>query len=242
MRGVSCVTVSAPVGRAYNVPAGMEKRRQPRFVVEGLTGNAMLSSPVEVLNMSLSGCALRIERRLTLGSQYVLKLELEDKSLEAGGLIVWCTLDQIKKGDGGDMTFYAAGMKFVDVLSERVQELRSFIRANSLLPEKRVGGVRFQVSAPGKVVMEAAQPYAVRVISLSGMLIETEQALAPEERHPMEISLGNGSPVRFSGRVAYCAPLRVDDRRLYRVGIEFADMTPREGARLNAYVRLLSAS
>jgi Tfp pilus assembly protein PilZ len=220
----------------------MEKRRQPRFVVEGLHGNVMFSSPVEVLNMSLSGCALRVERRLTIGLSYVLRLELEDKNLEAGGLIVWCTLDQLKKRNGEDIPSYTAGMKFVDVLSDRVQELRSFIKANSLLPEKRVGGVRFQLSAPGKVLVEMPQAYDVKVLSLAGMLIETDQALNVEEYHPMEMTLDNGNPLRFSGRIVYCTPAPADQRRCFHVGIEFVGMPDEESAQLDAFLRALPAS
>ena len=63
----------------------MEQRRAPRFVVEGIQGTMTSASQVEILNMSISGAAIRLDRNLRVGGEYSLRLELNDTVLAVKG-------------------------------------------------------------------------------------------------------------------------------------------------------------
>jgi hypothetical protein len=219
------------------------KRRQPRFVVEGLHGSLTFASEVEILNMSLSGVALRLERRLRIGAEYTLKLEIADKIVPVKGVIVWEALDERRKGQGGeDVLIYCAGMKFTDVITQRLMDLLSFIDQNKLQEEKRLGGLRFSIDAPGKALLDLPHPYHVKVISLRGMLAETDRAMQPEQRCPMEIALPDAEePMRFLGRVAYVQETAWGDDTAFQVGVEFLDMSSEDRLRLDAFIRGLAS-
>ena len=125
------------------------------------------------------------------------------------GVIVWAALDEMRKGRlGEDITVYSAGMKFTDVMTPRLAQLLEFIDLNKLIPDKRLGGVRFSIDAPGKALLDVPQPYKVKVISLRGMLIEADRRIEAESRCPMEISMEEDPPLRFDGRVAFCSRWR----------------------------------
>ena len=94
----------------------MEQRRAPRFVVEGIQGTMTSASQVEILNMSISGAAIRLDRNLRVGGEYSLRLELNDTVLAVKGLVVWSVLSEIQKGrEDETKPFYSAGMKFKDI-------------------------------------------------------------------------------------------------------------------------------
>jgi hypothetical protein len=218
-----------------------DNRRQPRFVVEGLQGKLTFSSEVEIINMSLSGVALKLDRRLNIGSEYTLKLEIEDRDVSVNGVIVWAALDEMRKGRlGEDITVYSAGMKFTNLMTPRLAQLLEFIDLNKLIPDKRLGGVRFSIDAPGKALLDVPQPYHVKVISLRGMLIEADRRIEAESRCPMEMSFDDNEPVRFEGRVAFCSQVANEGRMVWHMGIEFVEMPAADLARLDAFIQALA--
>jgi hypothetical protein len=219
------------------------RRRHPRFTVEDIHGQLTLSSKVEVLNLSLGGVAIRADRRLNIGSQYTLKLEMGDRFIAVRGLVVWAVLSGIRKVKGEDVPEYSAGLKFVDVLTDKVQGLIDFIDENRIVEEHRLAGLRFQVDAPGKAVLDADQGYRVRLISLSGMLIEAERPLDVDRVYAMRFDAPGGACVAFAGRVASCLADQPDGPsglRRFRMGVEFADMAPPDRSRLEAFVTSLT--
>jgi hypothetical protein len=220
----------------------MDNRRQPRFTVEGVHGSLTFASEVDILNMSLSGVALRLDRRLNIGTEYTLKLDVDDATVSVQGVIVWAALDDVKKRPGGDETpVYTAGMKFTNIVTPRLAHLLEFIDRNKLIPDKRLGGVRFSINASGKALLDVPQPYTVKVISLRGMLIEADHPLDKESRSPMEIALDNGEPLRFEGRVAFREQVASQDGPvLWHLGIEFMDMPIGDRKRLDAYIQTLA--
>ena len=218
-----------------------DKRRQPRFVVEGLQGKLTFASEVEIINMSLSGVALKLDRRLNIGTEYSLKLEVDDRETAVRGVIVWAALDEMRKGRlGEDITVYSAGMKFTDLMTPRLAQLLEFIDLNKLIPDKRLGGVRFSIDAPGKALLEVPQPYKVKVISLRGMLIEADRRIEAESRCPMEFSLEEDPPLRFDGRIAFCSQVASEGRMVWHMGIEFLEMPASDRARLDVFLKALA--
>ena len=220
----------------------MEHRLHARFTVEGVHGKMTLASHVDILNMSISGVAIRVDRALRVGGEYALNLRLQDKLLTVHALVIWCVLGEIKKGAQGEaMPIYSAGMKFTDVLSPKLMELISFIDRHKIVEEHRLGGLRVHIDAPGKALLDVPHVYRVKVISLSGMLIEMEDPLELDQVCPMEFSIREGvPPIRFSGRIVYCVEAVDRDTRRHEIGVAFEDMDLEEKKRLAEYIESIS--
>jgi hypothetical protein len=220
----------------------MEHRLHARFTVEGVHGKMTLASHVDILNMSISGVAIKVDRALRVGGEYALSLQLQAKAITVHALVVWCVLGEIRKGTGGEaMPVYSAGMKFTDVLSPKLMELISFIDQHKIVEEHRLGGLRVHIDAPGKAMLEVPQVYRVKVISLSGMLIEMEEGLELDRLCPMEFTLKEGGdPVRFSGRIVYCVEAVDQETRRHEIGVAFEDMDMEQKKRLADYINFIS--
>lgn len=214
-----------------------ERRRWPRFTVENIHGRLVAESEVEIVNMSISGAAIKVERRLTMGGLYNLKLDRDGTVLTLKTEVVWSVLTEFRKDEDGDeVPVYSAGLRFMDVLTPRINELLSFIDEHKIIDEKRLGGLRLHIDAPGKAALDYPEGYQVLVLSRTGMLIETDHGVAVDGVCPMEVKLPEGAPLRFSGRVVTLKE-RVDDLRPRReIGIEFLDMTDEDRTRLTQYL------
>jgi PilZ domain-containing protein len=220
----------------------MEHRLHARFTVEGVHGKMTLASHVDILNMSISGVAIKVDRALRVGGEYALNLQLQDRQLNVHALVVWCVLGEIKKGAQGEaLPVYSAGMKFTDVLSPKLMELITFIDKHKIVEEHRLGGLRVHIDAPGKALLDVPHVYRVKVISLSGMLIEMEDALELERICPMEIAIREGAtPIRFTGRIVYCVEAVDRDTRKHEIGVSFEEIDLEEKKRLAEYIDSIS--
>ena len=214
-----------------------ERRRCPRFTVENIHGRLVAESEVEILNMSISGAAVKVERRLTMGGQYNLKLDRDGGLMTVKTEVVWSVLTEFRKNDEGDeVPVYSAGLKFTDVLTPRISELLSFIDDHKIIDEKRLGGLRMHIDAPGKAALDYPEGYKVMVLSRTGMLIETDHGVTVDGVCPMEVTLPDGALLRFNGRVVTLKE-RTDDLGARReLGIEFVDMAEPDKSRLAKYL------
>ena len=220
----------------------MEHRLHARFTVEGVHGKMTLASHVDILNMSISGVAVKVDRALRVGGEYALNLQLQNKQITVHALVVWCVLGEIRKAGGGEaLPVYSAGMKFTDVLSPKLMELITFIDRHKIVEEHRLGGLRVHIDAPGKALLDVPHAYRVKVISLSGMLIEMEEGLELDQVCPMEFSLKEGGePIRFRGRIVYCVEAVDQDTRLHEIGVAFEDIDLEEKRRLAEFIERIS--
>jgi hypothetical protein len=214
-----------------------ERRRCPRFTVENIHGRLVAESDVEILNMSFSGAAVKVERRLTMGGHYNLKLEGDGSLLTVKTEVVWSVLTEFRRSEEGDeVPVYSAGLKFVDVLTPRITELLTFIDDHKIVDEKRLGGLRMHIDAPGKAALDYPEGYQVLVLSRTGMLIETDHGVAVDGVCPMEVTLPDGEPLRFSGRVVTLKETLDEVRPRREIGIEFLSMSEADHARLTKYL------
>lgn len=199
------------------------------------------ASEVEVLNMSMSGVALRTDRRLTIGHDYQLRLDSDSgHGLSVHGIVVWCALETRRKDTrGDDILIYSAGLRFAGVMSEALQELLGFLDLHKAHPEQRTGGTRFEIEATGRALLDVPHPFRVKVLSLTGMLVHATASLDLGTVLPMELSLESGEPLRFEGRVAYCTEVDLEQGTLFEIGVEFVRMPPEDRLRLEAYVERL---
>ena len=219
---------------------GSNKRREARFIVEGLSGRMTFASEVSILNMSLSGVAIRTDRRLNIGHEYQLRLEADGEGVNLRGAVVWCSLESRRKDTRGeDILIYSAGLRFTNVMSEALQNLILFLDHHKRHPDQRTGGTRFEIDATGRALLDVPQPFRVKVLSLTGMLAQSAGSLALETVVPMELSLDDGDPVVIDGRVAYCTVVDLEEGPVFEIGDEFVRMIEEDRGRIETYIERL---
>jgi len=111
----------------------MEKRRHKRFGLDliEMSGKLSLSDHVEIVDISFGGVGLKVDRRLSVGKEYLFTLIKDrDKSIEVNGIAARCKLTGIEKRyDGERVSTYTAGMRFAEGSEDMIAD---FIR-NSIL-------------------------------------------------------------------------------------------------------------
>ena len=103
----------------------LDKRRHRRFKLELITfdGRLGLTDKVEIIDMSFGGVALKVDRRLNIGREYLFKLEDKEKSIDVQSIVVRCRLSRIEeKFNGEKVSIYTAGMRFKDGAAEKVAD------------------------------------------------------------------------------------------------------------------------
>jgi PilZ domain len=214
-----------------------EKRRYKRHVVEGLHGNVLFPSDIQVLNISVDGAAIETSKWLDLNREYTLKIKFKENILSLKGRVIWAVLTSKEKKGSGEVTpVYRAGVKFTDVLNERTQMLMSFIEEHKVRTlEKRLAGVRFKISAPNNMQIDYPHKYKVKKVSLSGMLVDAEYPLDVDIHYSMELFL-NADILSIVGRVANCVEVKSERTARYDIGIEFEKLSDKNKVLLKAFL------
>jgi Tfp pilus assembly protein PilZ len=229
-----------------------DKRRYKRYSTDSIkvNGRIMLSKIVDIIDISLGGIALKADRRLNIGNEYILKIEEKDLQFSAKATVVWASLHESRRSGNGDMVpIYAAGMKFNAGQNDKISELIKFIaspgQARQVADATRLAKdlrfhMRLRINHKGKAVLDCPEEYAIRTISMGGMLIETENVLAVEDKIPMEISLPENNTINFLARVVSCTPVKEKRPEAYAIGIEFLNMPPDHKELLEGFVSMLA--
>ncbi|MBA4372557.1 MAG: hypothetical protein C0402_06805 [Thermodesulfovibrio sp.] len=224
-----------------------DNRHHKRFMVEGMeiNGKMLFATEVFVQNVSISGMSFKADRRLDIGKEYTIRLQDQGRTIAVKGIVVWSSLVGNKAGhDGDSIPVYAAGMKFTNVLNERINEIISFIESHERQGQDqgaghRLSGLRFAITNPGKAVLQFPSHYLVKKISAGGMLIESDQSLAQEERFPMELSIPEEAAITFIGRVASCSCNSIKGVEHFDIGIEFIEMAVPHRKKLHEFIAML---
>ena len=198
------------------------KRKNKRYAIEGIQGNVLYTSDLDVINISLDGAAIETTRRLELNREYTFKIKCREACINIRGRVVWAILKTKEQQDSKMIIpVYRAGIRFNEMLSEKTELLRDFIEESKLKTiENRLGGVRFKIADSEDVKIGFPQQYKVRKISLSGMLIETEYPLDPGSVSDIELFL-NETILNIVGRISNCKKVETGDSVKYDIGIEF---------------------
>ncbi|MEW6053004.1 MAG: PilZ domain-containing protein [Nitrospirota bacterium] len=222
----------------------VERRRNLRVAVTvmNMKGRTVFTSRVQILNLSVGGIALKISRRLMKGKQYVLRLEGRGKVLNLTGSVEWSSFHEEGKTVPGA---YMVGMKFNNVSKEKMAEIHGFIEGFrkeqtgtpdvSYLSGTRAY-VRFQIHSPDKAVLYGQEKFRLINVSLSGMLVESEDLLQTGEKLVMEINRSKQKVIKCLGRIVTSQPFRRDDREYSRIGVEFVNMSEKDREMLKEIV------
>lgn len=223
----------------------MRRHKRYRLDVTAVDGQISLSDKVEILDISLGGVALKVDRRLNIGKEYLLKLREKGKTLEVKCIVARAELSGIEpRARGESVSIYTAGMVFKEGSTARIAEFLKPIEQHKQLKESNTADrrldVRFNIAGPMDTMLSYPAEFTVKTISLSGMLIRTEHALAIESRVPMALSLNAENPVRFIGRIAACQRNDGQGGRRHDIGVEFTNLTDRDITLLKTFIDFLA--
>jgi hypothetical protein len=109
-----------------------------------------------------------------------------------------------------------------------------FIEQNVVVElDQRLFG-RFHFASDENVDLDRDEPFTVRKLSLSGMLVETELVPTPDAVYEVEIRF-NGARIDTTVRVAYVRPLDGEDGRVH-VGMEFQGLSEAESRKIESLI------
>ncbi len=104
---------------------------------------------------------------------------------------------------------------------------------------ERRSAVRFQITAPeGKVLFYPAN-FNVKDITLSSMLIYSEQSLQIESMIPMELYLDDSSQLNFIGKVFSSRKMEDAEPVRYEIAVTYSDLPEKDRALLKKFIDYL---
>jgi hypothetical protein len=220
-----------------------ERRSHKRYNVEGVCGNVHYLSDLNIINISIDGAAIETTKRLDVNREYRFKIDYKGTPLCVRGLVVWSQLIHSEKKESGELIpIYRAGVKFVDIMDKRANTLMSFIEDNKVrTTERRLGGVRCKIATPQNIKIGYPYGYDVKMISLSGMEIETEHPLDPASMHDMELVL-NEKVLNIIGRITNCVEVASENLTKYSMGVEFVEISDEEKKLVKLFLDTLEDS
>ncbi|MEW6569859.1 MAG: PilZ domain-containing protein [Nitrospirota bacterium] len=192
---------------------------------------------------------MQTDKKLNMGVHHKLTIEGRGRTLKATGMVVWSQLTESRKDLLGNVIpIYTSGMKFLDLSDEKISEIAAFIEEHGKKVEKKAEVykssrhrlyVRFNIMEPEKATLHFYESYKIKELSLSGMLIECDQALEIDNKIRMEIFLLENKHINLLGRVASYRLMTDRDPAMHEIGIEFIDMSEEDREKLNAFTHLL---
>lgn len=220
----------------------LNNRKHKRFELNNheVNGKMVLATEVEVVDISISGIAVKANRRLNIGSEYSLKLEAS-KNISISGTLVWCSLIETRMGtDGEAIPIYSAGIQFKDLSTEKITELQYLIDNHKTNELHVIGStrlnIRFQIKDPESATLSYPDNYKVKTIGFGGLCIECLQNFEIDSRIPMEMFIHDEIPLKFMGRVASSKEIAKKSKKKYNIGIEFLDLTEKDRELLASFI------
>lgn len=215
----------------------MKKRRHKRYEVEKLNGHILYPIDAHILNISLNGMAIESTRKLNVNKEFTLNIRNGRTLDRLTGNVVWCTLSRTARSKTNEtVPIYKAGLKFHDILTDKGKSVYTFIDTNKETKLQTRFFARFKPTRSKKIHIDYVCGFHVKMISLSGMLIDTDFFMDLNTVFNISITHRDVS-LRLKGRVAYANQSRdsVGDTSC-RLGIEFIDLSEEDRGILKKYI------
>ena len=226
-----------------------EKRKHKRFKVDAMNiqGKMVLARKVDITDISADGVALKADKRLDMGREYSIQLAYGGKSISVTGVVVRSSLSGTETiGGTAPVPIYSAGLMFTEKSRDKIaiflKEINLDTKEEVPVRNDRRRSVRFHIITQGDAVMSFPIHYTVRKISLSGMLIRTDQPLQQESLVPMELSFHERETSTFQGRVASCQQFDDTGGTHYEIGVEFLQIGDEGRKVLRSFIDYLAVT
>ena len=228
-----------------------DSRHHRRFVVDALDirGSARAAGEAVINDISITGVSIKTDRKLHLGGRYTLKVPHKGKDIPLEGTVIWCLENDAGESmDECSPLKYAAGLHFANLSQEAVSGLTGFIefhRVNKITPSQvhylggRRDNVRFQMGGCEKTTIVISEPCRVKMLSLGGMLMESDRLYNPGSELQMEMTLPEDVRISFIGKVISYFPPQERPAGPYDIGIKFMTLSEQHRTKLKGLIRWL---
>jgi c-di-GMP-binding flagellar brake protein YcgR len=227
-----------------------DRRLNLRFTANILDvhGKSSYASNVRILDMSISGIALKTLSNLEAGSECILQIKGKEETLLARAVVIWSSpAGNIKTLKGNPLPTYKIGMKFTDMSDEKTKEVADLIEKHKREEDKQTdlfalsglrAYIRFRIEAPEKTTLISLKNHKIMNIGMGGMLMESSDALDTGSRLSLEIIRSEKKSIKVLGRVVFCRAAQTAHEG-YDLGIEFLEMTDKDREILRELICLL---
>jgi len=123
-----------PVQKEIEKPVS-ERRKYKRFFPKNRNfyGNISINQNVDIINIGLGGIMVKTDKRLNIGTEYMLKLGHRDETLSVSTRALWSLIIESQKNRYGDITpIYIVGMQFNKVSENVMDKLQNIIKNHEL--------------------------------------------------------------------------------------------------------------
>ncbi len=235
-------------------PETAETDEQPQgFGIDelDLAGEMFFGINISVIDMSVHGIAIEVDRQLSVGKVYLMNFYDGDKTISVRAEVMRSQPVEPEAGSSiDDAMRFTVGMEFRDMTANLMQDIASFINKHKVDEKKMasycmLNGIRvndrLQIDPGEKNVLDLMKPCRVKAVSLSGMLIESEEDIGLYETVRINVSLRRGETISFMGSTISCTAAGRDPER-YRIEIEVTDMSAADREKLKAFLMGISDS
>ena len=203
------------------------------------------ATSAQLLNISVGGACILIDRRVRIGNEYTLHIGTEKIHLALKGMVVREVLSEIRKNKRGEaVPFYEIGIQFDNVLTAPGRNLIPFIEETTRKEPQRVRirGTRVRIlDSDSTTLLDVYNNYTIKKLSMGGLLMETDQMLEADHAFDMELSLKDADPpLKVRARIANCEAIPGKVPPAYDTGIEFLRISKEDIQRLSAFIASLS--
>ncbi|MCK9419053.1 MAG: PilZ domain-containing protein [Nitrospirae bacterium] len=213
------------------------KREHTRFDLIDIQGKMTLVNKVELVDISLGGVGLKVDKRLEVGREYLIRLGDKEHGLDVRGVIVRFTLIGSEAGaDGESVLIYSAGMKFKAGSEDKITAFLNSVEhrtkeETSPMAERRLDA-RFQINAPREKIMVFPSNFRVKDITSGSMLIHSDQPLQKESMVPIELYLNEDDHLNLMGKVFSSRKMEDREPATYEIEMTYADLAEKDQALL----------
>ncbi len=225
-----------------------DERRFKRFELDVATldGKMLLTSNADVLDLSAGGASVKSGEDLPVGKELLITFAEKGKKTDIKGIVVQSAFSGTGKGtEGKDAAFYTSNVRFH---AGQARQIAYVIGAqerqredSAPVTDERRRDVRFHMTIPLESVLSHTARFRVKQMSMSGMLIQSEQPLELNSTIPMDLFLAGGR-INFIGRVASCRTAETDGKNWHDIGVEFLGLTDEGRALLHKFIGGLAVS
>ncbi|MFZ5906161.1 MAG: PilZ domain-containing protein [Nitrospirota bacterium] len=221
-----------------------EKRRYKRFSLEGreVMAKMVLSEEIEIANMSIGGACIVTKNTFTPGAKVFLNLADGNIDGHLQCKVIWESAysDDASAQSPGRCR---AGVQFQAVPPYTLIRLKDFMREAGVPDMQKLSeqylpsSLRFKIYRNRKASLKYPSPCVVKQLSLGGMLVDTHQEHAVEQKYPVALYLSAGDvPITCTGRIASQIPVRTERSVRYDTGIEFLNLADQDRSHLRRFL------
>lgn len=180
-------------------------RSVPRYFLLPPAAARYADYAVSVIDVSLKGARMEIQRPLPLGTRQLLSIETAGKAIAVPATVLWCELDDLSLAEPNSDR-YVAGLVF-DECSEAMGELiERMLKAGMVIPiEDARTADRFTINSRLTGTFGSGSPVGIMDISIRGVKMATNEFLRVGSKGSLRFQIDSETgPLEVEGTVMWC--------------------------------------